>query len=133
MTVGIVAGQVAIVQPQKAFEAQLFTQACFHVGTVKARVAARCQQAFRRGEQRPAPSDSIEPPSSTKSTAFSGAAAKQAMIGQMPVQGIVLLPGELVAPGIETEIQQPGRPSLIETVMGPWSRAQVSSAGAGQV
>jgi hypothetical protein len=107
VSVGVVALQIALAQPQNAPCAQCFSQALFQGFAVEAGVAAAVQQAAFGGQE------------GAGAIAFDGAAfqypvvtdqfsrAERAACVQACGEGVVVHGGVTTAPAVEVEVQEP--------------------------
>lgn len=106
MAVRVVAGQIAVVEPQHPLDMQERFEPFFDVGAVQAVVAVGRKQTFRSGQER------------AVAVAFDGTAfeyevqmvrirpVQYALLHQASVDTVVLVGGELLSPSVETEIQK---------------------------
>ena len=106
MAVRVVAGQIAVVEPQYPLDMQERFEPFFDVGAVQAVVTVGRKQTFRSGQER------------AVAVAFDGTAfeyevqmvrvrpVQYALLHQASVDTVVLVGGELLSPSVETEIQK---------------------------
>ena len=109
VSIGVVANQIAMIEPHYALGMKKVEQLFLYIYPGERLVAVRRQQALACGKDG---SLSIALYASTfedKTCMVLEGSLKGSLIVELQVDGIVLLPGKLLAPSVESEVEQMNR------------------------
>ncbi len=110
--VGVVAGQIAVMKPEDAPQAEQLAQRGLDAGLVEMGIAVAVEQALGGGEQRPLAVALDPPPFEDQADGVQGQGAEGAGLVQAAADLVVMVAGELEPPAVEAEIEQ-SQPLLV--------------------
>ena len=107
MTVGVIADEVAVVEPYNAVSLEEILQKFLQMVAVERLVAVRSQEALRRGEDGTL-AIALDAATFEYETlvVVDGAVLESSLVVEVERDGIVFLPSELLAPAVKLEVEE---------------------------